>query len=92
MYSEDLDHFLVHMSSHYFEDKIAQHWEDLNMPIPKEKWFTNLSTIGNVGSGSIYLMVDELFNSGKLKKGEKILLVVPESARFSYAYCLLTVS
>jgi 3-oxoacyl-[acyl-carrier-protein] synthase-3 len=87
----DLDYFLVHMSSFYFEDKIAQHWDDLNMHIPKEKWFTNLSTKGNVGAGSIYLMVDELFNSGRLKKGEKILLVVPESARFSYVYCLLTV-
>ncbi len=89
--SEDLSYFLVHMSSYYFENKIAQHWEDLNMPIPKEKWFTNLGTKGNVGAGSIYLMVDELLQSGKLKKGEKILLVVPESARFSYVYCLLTV-
>jgi len=89
--SEDLDYFLVHMSSYYFENKIAKHWDDLGMPIPKEKWFTNLGTKGNVGAGSIYLMVDELLNSGKLKKGEKILLVVPESARFSYVYCLLTV-
>jgi len=89
--SDGLDYFLVHMSSYYFENKIAQHWDDLNMPIPKDKWFTNLETKGNVGAGSIYLMVDELFNSGKLKKGEKILLVVPESARFSYVYCLLTV-
>ena len=79
------------MSSHYFEDKIDKHWNDLGMPIPKEKWFGNLATKGNVGAGSIYLMVDELYNSGKLKKGEKILLVVPESARFSYVYCLLTV-
>ena len=89
--SEDLDYFLVHMSSYYFENKIAQHWDDLGMHIPKEKWFTNLSTKGNVGAGSIYLMVDELFNNGTLKKGEKILLVVPGSTRFSYAYCLLTV-
>ena len=89
--SEDLDYFLVHMSSYYFENKIAKHWDDLGMPIPKEKWFTNLGTKGNVGAGSIYLMVDELLKSGKLKKGEKILLVVPESARFSYVYCLLTV-
>jgi len=89
--SNDLDYFLVHMSSYYFENKIAQHWDDLGMHIPKEKWFTNLGTKGNVGAGSIYLMVDELLNSGNLKKGEKILLVVPESARFSYVYCLLTV-
>jgi 3-oxoacyl-[acyl-carrier-protein] synthase-3 len=36
-------------------------------------------------------MVDELFNSGRLKKGERILLLVPESARFSYMYAMLTV-
>ncbi|PCI99424.1 MAG: hypothetical protein COB15_04375 [Flavobacteriales bacterium] len=90
--SEDLDYFLVHMSSYYFEDKIAKHWDDLGMHIPKEKWFANLGTKGNVGAGSIYLMVDELLHSGNLKKGQKILLVVPESARFSYVYCLLTVS
>jgi 3-oxoacyl-[acyl-carrier-protein] synthase-3 len=36
-------------------------------------------------------MVEELANSGKLKKGDKILLSVPESARFSYSYALLTV-
>lgn len=89
--SEDLDYFLVHMSSYFFEAKIAQHWDDLGMHIPKEKWFTNLATKGNVGSGSIYLMVDELLKSGKMKKGEKALLVVPESSRFSYVYCLLTV-
>ena len=89
--SEDLDYFLVHMSSYYFEKKIAQHWDGLGMHIPKEKWFTNLRTKGNVGAGSIYLMVDELLHSGTLTKGQKILLVVPESARFSYVYCLLTV-
>ncbi len=61
------------------------------MAIPKEKWFTNLETKGNVGSGSIYLMVEELMNSGKLKKGDQILLAVPESARFSYVFTWLTV-
>ncbi|MBQ0788287.1 MAG: hypothetical protein KBT69_12350, partial [Oceanihabitans sp.] len=50
-----------------------------------------LSKVGNVGAGSIYIMLEELANSGKLKKGQKILLSVPESARFAYAYALLTV-
>jgi 3-oxoacyl-[acyl-carrier-protein] synthase-3 len=36
-------------------------------------------------------MVHELFHSGKLKKGEHILLLVPESARFSYMYAFLEV-
>jgi 3-oxoacyl-[acyl-carrier-protein] synthase-3 len=47
--------------------------------------------VGNVGAASVYMMIDELFHSGKLQKGNKILLLVPESSRFSYMYGLLTV-
>ena len=59
--------------------------------MPWEKWFLNLDKVGNMGAASIYVMLGELFYSGKLKKGEKILLHVPESARFSYTYAYLTV-
>jgi 3-oxoacyl-[acyl-carrier-protein] synthase-3 len=86
-----VDHFLPHLSSFYFENKIDEVLRQNDIIIPREKWFTNLATKGNVGSGSIYLMIDELFKSGKLKKGETILLAVPESSRFSYVFCLLTV-
>ncbi|MCO4814733.1 MAG: hypothetical protein KC454_08470, partial [Flavobacteriales bacterium] len=86
-----VDHFLPHLSSYFFEDKIDEVLRSNNIIIPNEKWFTNLATKGNVGSGSIYLMVDELFKSDKLSKGETILLAVPESSRFSYVFCLLTV-
>jgi 3-oxoacyl-[acyl-carrier-protein] synthase III len=89
--SADIDYFLPHMSSEFFRNKIAEQLELNGTPIPKEKWFTNLDSLGNVGAGSVYLMIDELFNSGKLKKGEKIFLLVPESSRFSYMYALLTV-
>lgn len=87
----EIDYFLPHLSSYFFESKIAEHLENNGVNIPKEKWFTNLKTKGNVGAGSIYMMVDELFNSGRLKVGDKILLAVPESARFSYVFSLLTV-
>ena len=89
--ASDVDHFVPHMSSHFFEDKIEQQLNDNGMHIPKEKWFSNLATHGNVGAGSIYMMVDQLFTSGKLKIGDKVLLAVPESARFSYVFSLLTV-
>ena len=59
--------------------------------IPEDSWFTNLDKVGNVGSASIYLMLEELFNSDKLEKGQKIVLSVPESGRFSYSYAHLTV-
>jgi 3-oxoacyl-[acyl-carrier-protein] synthase-3 len=88
---EELSYFLPHLSSFFFEKPIAEILEENNMPIPKEKWFTNLETKGNVGAGSIYLMVEELMNSGRLKKGDQIMLAVPESARFSYVFTWLTV-
>ena len=88
---EEISYCLPHMSSYFFQPKIADALKEYNFPIPDEKWFTNLKTKGNVGAGSVYLMVDELFNSGKLKTGDKLLLVVPESARFSYVFSLLTV-
>lgn len=88
---EEIDYFLPHMSSEFFRSKMAEKLREYGMEIPPEKWFVNLSMVGNVGAGSIYLMVDELFNSGKLKPGEKILLLVPESSRFSYMFALLTV-
>ncbi len=63
----------------------------LGSHVPYEKWFVNLTSLGNVGAASAYLMVHELFKSGKLKKGERLLLLVPESSRFSYMYAMLTV-
>lgn len=89
--SADIDHFLPHISSDFFRSKIYDLVEIYGGGIPYEKWFINLYTKGNVGAASVYLMIDELFHSGRLKKGEKILLLVPESSRFSYMYALLTV-
>jgi 3-oxoacyl-[acyl-carrier-protein] synthase-3 len=87
----EIDHFLPHISSEFFKSKIYELVEFYGGGIPYEKWFINLYTVGNVGAASVFLMIDELFNNGTLKKGEKILLLVPESARFSYMYALLTV-
>ncbi|MBW6481825.1 MAG: beta-ketoacyl-ACP synthase III [Vicingaceae bacterium] len=88
---DEVDYFLPHLSSEFFRSKIAQKLIDNQMEIPAAKWFTNLSAVGNVGAASVYLMIDELLNAGKLKSGNKIMLAVPESARFSYVFGLLTV-
>jgi len=88
---EDVDWYLPHYSSYFFRDKIYQAMETIGFPIPYEKWFTNLAYKGNTGSASIYVMLEELFHSGKLKEGQKILCFIPESGRFSMAYMLLTV-
>jgi 3-oxoacyl-[acyl-carrier-protein] synthase-3 len=89
--SEDIDWFLPHLSSMFFKEHTFNELKKIGFHIPEEKWFMNLPRIGNVGSVSALAMIEEIFHSGKLKKGQKILLMVPESARFSYCYCMLTV-
>lgn len=88
---KDVDWFLPHLSSEFFRKRIEEELIRTNIPIPPEKWFTNLTKLGNVGAASIYFMLEELFNSDKLKQGDNILCMVPESARFSYVYIWLTV-
>jgi len=87
----DIDHFLPHISSNFFRSKIYDMIQEYGGGIPDEKWFINLYTVGNVGAASIYLMINEMFHTDKLKKDERLLLLVPESSRFSYMYAMLTV-
>lgn len=89
--AQDIDYFLPHISSFFFKDKLMEGLRAGGVNIPDEKLFINLDKVGNVGAGSIYIMLEDLFNNKNLKPGEKILLSVPESGRFSYAYALLTV-
>jgi len=85
-----ITHFLPHLSSQYFGPRIERELKSLELDIPTSKWFTNLSWVGNVGAASAHLMLEELLNSGRVKKGDTVLVMVPESARFNYGYILLT--
>jgi 3-oxoacyl-[acyl-carrier-protein] synthase III len=87
---ENVTYFLPHLSSQYFASRIEKELDLMGVNIPSSKWFTNLTWVGNVGSASPYLMLDELLHSGRLKKGDILLMGIPESARFNYAYALLT--
>jgi len=88
---DEIDYFLPHISSEFFRMRIDADSKEKGVHIPQEKWYTNLVRLGNVGAASIYFMLEELFHSGKLQKGQKVLLGVPESARFTYVYSLVTV-
>ena len=86
---QEIDWFLPHYSSGFFRDEVYEKMQKAGCDIPQEKWFTNLSYKGNTGSASIYIMIEELLNTGKIKKGEKVLCYIPESGRFSTAFMLL---
>ncbi|WP_125718648.1 beta-ketoacyl-ACP synthase III [Flavobacterium ustbae] len=89
--ADDIDYFMPHVSSNFFVEGLKKGLTEKGIGMADDKWFMNLSRVGNVGSASIYLALEELMNSGNLKKGDKILLSVPESGRFSFAYAYLTV-
>ncbi len=88
---QEITWYLPHISSYFFYEKLQTLMVERGFDIPDERWFTNLAHKGNTGSASIFIMLDEFIRSGKAKDGEKILLMIPESGRFSVTYALLTV-
>lgn len=86
-----IDWVLCHYSSNIFKGKIQALLARAGVAIPEARWFSNLTTRGNVGAASIYLMLEELVASGRARPGQKVLLVVPESGRFVTCFALLTV-
>ncbi|MBI5970140.1 MAG: beta-ketoacyl-ACP synthase III [Deltaproteobacteria bacterium] len=89
--AKDVAWFLPHYSSEYFKPKLSGAMKKAGFEIPFERWFTNLTVKGNIGSAAIYLILEEMLYSGRIKKGDKLLCYIPESARFSICYMLLTV-
>lgn len=88
--NEAIDHYLPHISSYFFIDKLHNSMQEQGIGIDKDKWFTNLKHKGNTGSASIYIMLDDALRQGLFQPNEKILLMIPESGRFSVSYAQLT--
>jgi len=86
-----LDHVICHYSTNVFRD-VA--FEALRRRIPTldtDRWFSNLETRGNTGAASIFIALEEAWRTGRFTPGETVLLAVPESGRFSFAFAHLTV-
>jgi 3-oxoacyl-[acyl-carrier-protein] synthase-3 len=86
-----IEHFLCHYSSHHFRGKIVDMLEMSGASIPQERWYTNLYTRGNTGAASILIMLDEFLREDRVRTGDRILCMVPESGRFNTGYMHFTV-
>ncbi|MBK1735664.1 hypothetical protein CKO15_10285 [Halorhodospira abdelmalekii] len=87
---ETIGWFLPHYSSEWFRDKVSAEMTRREWLVPQQRWFTNLHTRGNTGSAALYLMLEELIHSDRLRPGQRLLCFVPESGRFSSAFIHLT--
>ncbi|SFR70222.1 3-oxoacyl-[acyl-carrier-protein] synthase-3 [Agromyces sp. CF514] len=86
-----LDHVVCHYSTNIFRDLA---FEGLRRRVPTldtDRWYSNLETRGNTGSASIFIALEEAWRTGRFRPGETVLLAVPESGRFSFAFAHLTV-
>ena len=86
-----LDWVLVHFSSDHFRKDLIRNAEEAGVRIREDRFFTNLYETGNTGSASIFVMLDEIFAGGRLRDGDRILCMVPESGRFIVSFFQLTV-
>lgn len=85
-----VSHVLFHYSSEALRDGFRRAFEREGLSLMEEKWFANLTRVGNIGCAAAYVMLHELNESGVVEPGEQILCFVPESGRFSVAHMLLT--
>lgn len=86
-----VDHFLAHYSSEKFSGTIKELMRKSDVFIPEDRWFSNLTTSGNMGAASIFVMLSEFLAQKNVKAGEQILMFVPESGRFSVSFAMLEV-
>ena len=85
----EIDHLLCHYSAQSLREEIVSLLDKTAGMIPEEKWFSNLPIVGNIGSASIWVMLEAFMRSGRLKPGETVLCVVPESGRALVGFMLL---
>jgi 3-oxoacyl-[acyl-carrier-protein] synthase III len=85
-----VDHVLCHYSARHFRADIFRLLREAGLMMDESRWFTNLHTCGNTGAASIFVMLEECWRGNRFRPGEQVLLIVPESGRFSFAFALLT--
>ena len=58
----------------FFYKELLREIDERNIDLLENKWFTNLTWVGNMGTASIFVALDELVRTKELQKGETILL------------------
>lgn len=89
---DQVDHLLCHYSARSLREEIVGLLENTAAMIPEEKWFTTLPETGNIGSASIWVMLEAFMKSGRPKRGDRVLLIVPESGRAMIGFMMLEVA
>lgn len=88
---ERIKRVAFHYSSEALRDTFRRAFDREGLDMMEDRWFVNLNEVGNIGCAAVYVMLNDLHESGELEPGDQVLCFVPESGRFSAAHMLLTV-
>ncbi len=67
--ADQLDLFIPHQANQRITDAVR-----MRLGVPVEKVYSNISRVGNTSSASIPICLDECVRSGRIKKGDLILM------------------
>ncbi len=68
--AEDIDCIVLHQGNKRIIDAVAK-----RLNLPKERFIVNIDRVGNTSSASIPIAVDEAVRQGKIKEGDKIMII-----------------
>jgi len=80
----------AHYSSERMKEMVLQEFSRRGVDSRQDLWYSNLPTVGNIGSASIYIILDDMMQQGLIKDGDTLLCMVPESGRFAISFMHLT--
>ncbi len=66
---EDVDHFVLHQANYRIIESVAK-----RLKASMDKFIITIDEYGNTSAASVPLALDELMHSGKVKKGELIMI------------------
>jgi 3-oxoacyl-[acyl-carrier-protein] synthase-3 len=66
---EQLDLFIPHQANQRITDAVRE-----RLGVPAERVYSNISRVGNTSSASIPICLDECVRSGRIKKGDLVLM------------------
>ncbi|HEV2639923.1 MAG TPA: iron-containing redox enzyme family protein [Actinocrinis sp.] len=82
------EHVLCHYSAEHFRRTLFARLADAGFAPSEQAWFSSLTNSGNTGAASIFVTLSQA--RARIRPGERVLLVVPESGRFQLAFAQLT--
>lgn len=76
---EDFDYILPHQANGHIDTMIAK-----KLGVPIQGVINDGKVLGNLGSAAIWVSLARMINSGKLKRGDKVVVLGAEATKYLY--------